>query len=66
MNKLSYFRTGTKYATDGIGTIESVQVLKLDPISELGTPREIFGFFGEKKDYLEAVRGLEDEIYKAG
>ncbi len=54
-----------KYANEGIENIESPAVLKLDPLNTFGTPREIFGFFGKKKDYLNAVKELEQEIYKA-
>lgn len=54
-----------KYADDGLLTIESMEVLKLDPINQHGSPIEIIKAFGGKADYLEALVELEQELYKA-
>lgn len=53
-----------KYADDGLLTIESVEVLKLKPINELGTPVELIKAFGGKPQYELAIKELELEIYK--
>jgi type I restriction enzyme, R subunit len=53
-----------KYADEGIENIESMQVLKLQPINQFGSPVEIITHFGGKAQYLQAVRELEQEIYK--
>ena len=53
-----------KYADDGLLTIESTEVLKLDPLNKLGTPVELIGAFGSKQKYLEALKELEQELYK--
>jgi len=53
-----------KYASDGIENIEEMQILKLSPLNELGSPLEIISFFGNKNKYLEALKELEKEIYK--
>jgi type I restriction enzyme, R subunit len=53
-----------KYADDGIITIEKTEVLKLDPLNKLGTPIELINAFGNKKNYLEALKELEKELYK--
>src|SRR5690554_3204274 len=53
-----------KYAKDGIVTIESTEVLRLDPLNELGTPVELIKSFGGKVKYLEALKELETELYK--
>lgn len=53
-----------KYADDGLLTIESVEVLKLKPINELGTPIELIKAFGGKPQYEMAIRELEQELYK--
>ncbi|PKR80704.1 restriction endonuclease [Brumimicrobium salinarum] len=53
-----------KYAKDGIVTIESTEVLRLDPLNELGTPVELIKSFGGKVKYLEALKELENELYK--
>jgi type I restriction enzyme R subunit len=54
-----------KYADDGLLTIENMEVLKLDPINQHGSPIEIIKAFGGKVDYLEALAELEQELYKA-
>jgi len=54
-----------KYANEGVDDIETMNVLKLSPLSNLGTPVEIVESFGGKDNYQQAVRELEDELYKA-
>ncbi|OSZ82915.1 restriction endonuclease [Chitinophagaceae bacterium IBVUCB1] len=53
-----------KYADDDLLTIESLDVLKLDPLNKLGSPLEIINAFGGKERYLEALQELENELYK--
>ena len=53
-----------KYADDGLLTIESTEVLKLDPLNKLGTPIELIKAFGSKQKYLEALKELERELYR--
>ncbi len=53
-----------KYADDGLLTIESLEVLKLSPLNKLGSPLEIIKTFGSKEKYLEALKELENELYK--
>ena len=55
-----------KYADDGIEQIEDIQVLRIQPLSDLGTPVEIVREFGGKPGYLKAVRELEAALYDAG
>ena len=52
-----------KYADEGLDTLESMEVLKLNPISDFGSPLEIVKTFGGRKQYLEALVELENEIY---
>lgn len=52
-----------KYADDGIEDLESLNVLKVQPFDRMGTPLEIIKRFGGKNNYLEAVKGLESQIY---
>jgi type I restriction enzyme R subunit len=54
-----------KYANDGLVTIESTEVLKLDPLNKLGTPFELVKAFGGKPQYLLALKELEAELYKS-
>ena len=54
-----------KYADCGVVEIESIDVLKLDPFVKFGKPIKIAQLFGGKNGYLQAVRELEREIYRA-
>jgi type I restriction enzyme, R subunit len=53
-----------KYADEGISDLESLEVLKVKPFTDYGSPMEIVGTFGSKKEYLKAVHELEIELYK--
>ena len=53
-----------KYSDDGLVTIESTEVLKLDPLNKLGTPLELIKAFGSKAEYIKALIELENELYK--
>ncbi|QXE23647.1 type I restriction-modification enzyme R subunit [Richelia sinica FACHB-800] len=53
-----------KYADEGIEDIESLDVLKVKPISDLGTPLEIIKIFGGKQAYLQALSVLKEELYR--
>lgn len=53
-----------KYADEGITNIESIEVLRVNPFDEFGSPTEIINEFGSKEKYLQAVRELENELYK--
>ena len=53
-----------KYADSGIKGIESMEILKLPPLSEMGTPKEIIKYFGDKNSYLKAIKDLEEAIYQ--
>jgi len=53
-----------KYADEGITNIESLEVLKVKPFTDYGSPMEIVKTFGSKKGYLDAIHELEMELYK--
>jgi type I restriction enzyme R subunit len=55
-----------KYAKDGLVNIESTEVLRFDPFNKIGTPLELVKSFGGKKQYLNALKELEQELYKVG
>lgn len=55
-----------KYTNDGITEIEKTEVLKLDPFRKMGNPARIAKLFGGKAGYLQAVKELEEEIYRIG
>jgi type I restriction enzyme R subunit len=54
-----------KYADEGITNIESIEVLRVNPFDEFGSPLEIINEFGSKEKYLQAVKELEIELYKS-
>lgn len=54
-----------KYADEGIENIEDINVLRVQPISNLGTPVEIIQLFGSKQKYLAALEELKTELYMA-
>jgi type I restriction enzyme R subunit len=54
-----------KYADEGVRSIEDATVLRLEPFDEIGTPFEIImDVFGGKQEYEQAVRELEEQLYK--
>ena len=55
-----------KYANDGISQLENRKVLSLDPFRQMGSPASIAKLFGGNKQYFEAVKELEQEIYGIG
>jgi type I restriction enzyme, R subunit len=55
-----------KYADEGVATIESMDVLRVPPITHLGSPVELIHSFGGRDQYLAAVHLLEQEIYATG
>ena len=53
-----------KYADEGVENMESMEVLKLKPLTQFGSPIEIVKAFGGKQKYEQAIKELEYEIYK--
>lgn len=53
-----------KYADEGVVNIETMDVLRVQPLNKYGSAVEIVKLFGGKPQYLLAVRELESEIYK--
>ena len=52
-----------KYADEGIATIESNEVFKLQPFTDLGSPVELVRSFGGRPQYLNALQALEQALY---
>ncbi len=53
-----------KYADSGITSVESLEILKVDPLTAHGTPVEIVKLFGGRNGYLAAIRELETALYQ--
>jgi type I restriction enzyme R subunit len=55
-----------KYADEGIGTLESAKVLRLDPFRTIGTPVEIINnIFGGKDNFDAVITELQQELFKS-
>lgn len=54
-----------KYSDDGGLDFENPEIIRLDPLSKLGSPVEIVRAFGGKPAYDAAIHALTDELYKA-
>ena len=55
-----------RYMNTGIYELEKVEVLKLSEFKRFGMPAKIASYFGGKAGYFQAVKELEEEIYKVG
>jgi type I restriction enzyme, R subunit len=53
-----------KYADAGLKSVESLEILKVDPLTKFGTPVEIIALFGGKHSYLAAIHDLETQLYQ--
>jgi len=53
-----------KYADSGISSVESLEILKVDPLRGFGTPMEIVNLFGSRENYIAAIRELETALYQ--
>lgn len=53
-----------KYANQGIAAIEKMDVLKVQPLDDIGTPVEIIKMFGGKEEYQQAIKQLQDALYE--
>jgi type I restriction enzyme R subunit len=54
-----------KYADEGIEDIENLNVLKVDPFTDMGAPVELIQVFGSRADYLQALAELKEQLYEA-
>ena len=54
-----------KYADDGGLDFENPEIIRLDPLSKLGSPVEIIRAFGGKPAYDDAIHALTYELYQA-
>lgn len=54
-----------KYIEQGVESIETIDAIKVDPISQFGSPRQIMQAFGGRANYDKALQTLEQELYLA-
>lgn len=55
-----------KYMNSGIYEMESKSVLKLLPFKKYGSTSKIVSYFGDEDGYHQAIKELEEELYKVG
>jgi type I restriction enzyme R subunit len=53
-----------KYADGGLRSVESLEILKVTPLTTFGTPVEIINIFDGKSHYLAAIHELESQLYQ--
>jgi len=54
-----------KYAENGIADLEQVGILQIDPFRAFGDMKKIIKAFGGKREYIDAVKELQNQIYAA-
>jgi type I restriction enzyme R subunit len=52
-----------KYADEGVLNLDDTNILKIPPLSALGTPVELVRAFGGKRNFEQAVRTMQTELY---
>ena len=52
-----------KYADEGITTIESTEVFRVQPFTQMGSASELVNSFGGRRQYQDALKTLERELY---
>ncbi|MBK9975007.1 MAG: DEAD/DEAH box helicase family protein [Planctomycetes bacterium] len=52
-----------KYADEGLTSVDDMGVLRVRPLSDIGTPVELVNRFGGKDGYVAALRKLEAALY---
>ncbi|RYG85637.1 MAG: restriction endonuclease, partial [Alphaproteobacteria bacterium] len=53
-----------KYADEGVLNLDDTNVLRIPPISTLGTPLQLVNAFGGKSGFEEAVHELQSALYQ--
>ena len=54
----------TKYADDGVINLDDASVLRIPPLSGIGTPVQLVGAFGGKDGFVAAVLELQSALYR--
>jgi type I restriction enzyme, R subunit len=54
-----------KYSDEGMLDLENPEIIRLDPLSKLGSAVEIIRAFGGKLAYDAAIHSLTDELYQS-
>jgi type I restriction enzyme, R subunit len=52
-----------KYADEGVTNIDETNVLRIPPLTSLGTPFQLIKAFGGKDEFVKAVREMQSALY---
>ena len=55
-----------KYADNGILDFERANILEIPPFNQIGKPTKIIKLFGGPAGFEQAIKELEEQIYRAG
>jgi len=53
-----------KYADEGVLNLDDANVLRIPPLSSLGTPVQLIKAFGGKNEFVAAVREIQSALYQ--
>jgi type I restriction enzyme R subunit len=53
----------TKYADEGVLNLDDANVLRIPPLSDLGTPIQLVRTFGDRQGFERAVHEMQDALY---
>ena len=53
-----------KYADDGVLNLDDTNVLRIPPLSTLGTPVQLIKAFGDRQGFERAVYELQSALYQ--
>ena len=53
----------TKYADEGVLNLDDVEVLRIPPFTEFGTPVQLINAFGGREGFVQAVHDLQSALY---
>ena len=53
-----------KYADDGVLNLDDTNVLRIPPLSTLGTPVQLIRAFGDRQGFERAVHELQSALYQ--
>ena len=53
-----------KYADEGVLNLDDANVLRIPPLSNLGTPVQLVNAFGGKAQFVAAVHNLQSALYQ--
>ena len=53
-----------KYADEGVFNLDDITVLRIPPLTQLGTPVQLIEVFGGREGFVEAVHELQSALYR--